>query len=137
MFSSNKYAGYPVFFVWHSVICLCTSNLHALHFSVSLLFLILQFNVLVVHSLIALDLAFCNCLLFDGGFGAVWVFGHLGRFSFVIWSVSEFSYFEICFDSFCSDLKFILSFSVCLKISAKFLLFYCATSWIFTQGNLI
>ena len=78
--------------------------------------------------LVALDL--------DGGFGAVWVFGHLGRFSFsfVIWSVREFSYFEICFASFCSDFKkFIFSFSVCLKISAKFLLFYCTTCWIFTQ----
>ena len=70
-----------------------------------------------------------------GGFGAVWVLGIWARFFFrFLWSFREFSYFETFFASFCSDFeKFIHSFSVCLKISAKFLPFCNATSWIFTQ----
>ena len=94
--------------------------------------------MLVIHSLIALDLAFYSCLLSRWGFG--------GRSGFLgIWAV-----FRLLFGQFVNFLtlksvspvivlifkKFILSFSVCLKISAKFLLFYYTTSWIFHSLNL-
>ena len=96
--------GYPVFFLlatWYSVFALQTYSLCILVFGC---FSSSQFNVLVVHSLIALDLAFLQLFAeADGGFGVVWVFGQLSRFSFVIWSFREFSDFKICFASFCSD----------------------------------
>ena len=82
--------------------------------SILLCFLILQFNGLVKHSLIALDFAFLQLFL-----PSSWSFW--GRFSFVIWSFREFPHFKICFASFCSDFgKFIHSFSSLFEISAKF-----------------
>ena len=97
--------------------------------SVLLCFLILQFNGLVKLSLIAFGFAFFTvvCCQVAGGFGAVWVFGHLARVFFVIWSFREFSHFKICFASFCPDFgKFIRSFSSLFEI-------YYVTSWIFSQ----
>ena len=46
-----------------------------------------------------------SCVSKVGGFGAVWVFGHLGRFFFCFWSFRELSNFEICFASFVLILK--------------------------------
>ena len=76
--------------------------------------------------------------LVAAGFGAVWVFGHLGRFfSFDIWSFREFSHLKVCSRQFCSVFgKFIHSFSSLFEISAKFCYFYYATSW-FSPRNLI
>ena len=117
--------GYPIFFCLALGIRLCTSNLHSLHFSVWLLFLI-QFNALVVSltncSGSRLSAAVCRA---DGGLRAVWVFGQLGRFFLLLFGhFVNFLTLKSVSPVFVLILKnSFFHFQFVLKISAKFCYF--------------